>query len=245
MGIGASLAIGGITVFCFYQLINTAREIDHGYQVIIKSKRVLGLLVDVSSGQRGYQLTKDREFLETYQTTRPLIPLELKELVRISSENPFQTEKLSRLTLLVDQRLAKVDSVITKPLSTTEQSSYLTENKQNLDQIRLVLDEIVNEEYSLLTNRKDRLGILLLVSGTSIFALLLYEISILLFFQYVANQEIKTKEELEIKLTESYQLLDVTSDTVYNRFEKYLSKNGDDEYINSKLKEKLKVSTDN
>lgn len=238
---GTSLAIGAITGLCFYQLTNTVGNIDHTYQVVIKAKRVLGLLVDVSAGQRGYQLTKNKEFLETYRVSRPLVPLELKELVRITSDNPFQTEKLSKLSLLVTDRLLAVDTVIEKDLSTEEQKSYLLKSKNNLDEIRKIIDEVTREEYSLLNTRKDRLGLLLLVSGTSIFALLLCELFILIFSQYITDNEVKNKEELQIRLIEAYKLLGASAEDVYNKTEKYLNKNQKDEDIIEDLRNELKV----
>jgi len=73
--------------------------VNHTHEVIIESERFLSAMKDVETGQRGYLLTKDRDYLEPYIFGLKNAKSTFKKLQSLTEDNPKQQERL----LLIEQ----------------------------------------------------------------------------------------------------------------------------------------------
>ena len=73
LAIVAVAVIGGL----FFRDSNSRQrnrmEMERVQRVLISNERVLSLLMDIETGQRGFLLTGDRSYLEPYQNAKTLI----------------------------------------------------------------------------------------------------------------------------------------------------------------------------
>ena len=71
-GFALGLAIFSVVGFIAYrgthQLVESAHEETHTYQVLSDLDEVLSLAKDAETGQRGYILTGEQRYLEPYQS---------------------------------------------------------------------------------------------------------------------------------------------------------------------------------
>ena len=95
--------------------------VEHDAPVIANANRLLKLVVDMESGQRGFCITQQEEFLEPYNIAR----FEFHELLeaekKLVSDNPSQIEALERIYDLVEQwqeKAAKPEIAMARKVST-------------------------------------------------------------------------------------------------------------------------------
>ena len=92
-----ALIVAGAVLWAAYNLNVSMQWVDHTDQVIGGSQRVLRLLVDMETGERGYLVTGNDVFLQPYREASNAIDSEYRELHRLVADNPPQQARLERL----------------------------------------------------------------------------------------------------------------------------------------------------
>lgn len=75
--------------------------VDYTYEVIIEAHKIQKLMVDLETGQRGYIITGQEDFLDLYGTAKKRIFDDIKNLQVIVSDNPQQVAQLN----IVNQKI--------------------------------------------------------------------------------------------------------------------------------------------
>ena len=100
IGFGLALAIFVIVGVVSYrgttQLIAGSDSRKHTYEVLGRLEETLSLLQDVEIGQRGYALTGEESYLESYQTALGKIDKSLQEVRKLTEDNLRQQRRLAR-----------------------------------------------------------------------------------------------------------------------------------------------------
>jgi signal transduction histidine kinase len=102
-GAGLALALGLALLLALFWLSfrNTERLIAdadwrrHTYQVIAEIRGLLGALIDVQTGERGYLLTGDESFLVPYEQGRAEVTVRLARLRGLTADNPRQQRRIA------------------------------------------------------------------------------------------------------------------------------------------------------
>jgi signal transduction histidine kinase len=129
------------------------------YIVIDKITSTLSLMQDIETGSRGYIITKNQDFLEHYNTAVVNVYTIVKELQDLTSDNPVQQERLSKLEDLIKQKIeystGQIELVNTGKTDQAVGSVTNVIGKQLMDEIRQIIKEIENTEYTLLNDRSN------------------------------------------------------------------------------------------
>ncbi len=104
LGIGAYLSTE--------QLLETNRGVVHTHQVIEKLESVLSTLKDAETGQRGFVLTGEKEYLEPYAAASGLLGREIDGLGSLVSDDPVQAGELEQVKALTAEKLAELRETI-------------------------------------------------------------------------------------------------------------------------------------
>ena len=105
---------------------------------------------DVETFQRGFLLTGQERFFETYDGTVDLIWTNYDESKELTADNPGQQEKLHVLSDLIKQKLSLVHT------SVEQKERGINPGVAALDTGRVVMDSI-RKEISLLNSAEDKL----------------------------------------------------------------------------------------
>src|SRR5258708_4957167 len=101
IGFGLSLLLLIITSVASYSsiqnLLEGARRIDHTDSVIIKLDRIMSVLRDAESGQRGYLLTGDENFLANYEGAQDKMRAIVDSVEEMTADNPRQGKSIEQL----------------------------------------------------------------------------------------------------------------------------------------------------
>ena len=144
------LTVLGVFSFTSMQrLIQTARLLSHASRVINNAELVVKSCVDIETGQRGYVITADENFLEPFHESSGIIENYLDNLDSLTTDNVSQKNKVDTLRLLVRAQLRWTEKVIDSRKESFEKAQALVlegTGKQITDSIRACVGRIQREE---------------------------------------------------------------------------------------------------
>lgn len=94
------------------RMIDSDALVAHTHVVQKNIADLLTRTVDAETGERGYAITGDEEFLEPYRLALPEIDREYRDLRVLTADNPMQQQRLDVVRGQLDKRLAELANVI-------------------------------------------------------------------------------------------------------------------------------------
>jgi PAS domain S-box-containing protein len=147
-----------ISFFQSRQVNTAARMLSHTQDVLLRSEKVLTLLVDIETGQRGYVLTGQQHFLDPQKKGFKEVYAELAQLKSLLKENPLQVQRADTLAYFVDKKMAYVNTILnlydTKGQPEAQKVIETGEGKFYSDNIRALIDKIQAEQNALLAQQR-------------------------------------------------------------------------------------------
>mgnify|MGYP002777095296 CR=1 FL=1 len=211
-----------------------AYSVSHTNQVIGTSEKVISLLKDIETGQRGYLLTKDSLFLEPFNSAVLAITDSIASLKKLTSDNQNQQPKIDSLAILASKRVARSKKSIEdlRYRGLTTPPSMLSSGRRLMDSARIIISNIQKEEEKLLKQRKALLDIeTKSLNDTIITILCLLSIFILGAFIYnlLINKKLisqyETIAQLNKDLSKSYEELQTASEELHATNEELTTSN--------------------
>src|ERR1700755_451417 len=116
LGLGAALVFFLVSGWVAYLNIQTLREdnqkIVHSHQVITTLDGLLSTVKDAETGQRGFLLTNDEHYLETYSAALLSVTAQLDKLSQLTQDNPKQQDRIGPLKKHIDAKLSELKQTI-------------------------------------------------------------------------------------------------------------------------------------
>lgn len=168
-------------------LLHIRSKIDYSQTLIQESQSLQALLLDAESGVRGYSVTRDPDFLESYYRTQAALGDELAQFRALLQQDSDRSQLSQTMTRLVQQRLDLIEELLTKTQSqpqgapTRDLVPLFYQGKQAMDRVRQAVDDLEQQEQQALSRyfrERDRvtglstliLWVTLVVSLFSLFA---------------------------------------------------------------------------
>ncbi|KAF3886487.1 MULTISPECIES: sensor histidine kinase [Nostocales] len=149
----------------FQQLQQDKQWLIHTYQVLAIIDEVDDSLINAESGRRGYIITGNSLYLETYVENKPKIERTLKDLQKLTKDNVTQQNRLNKLQPLIAKRFASLDRSINlyqkNSSDIASQIAITNEDRAIRAKILAIRQELEAEEKRLLKQR-------LIVSNSSV-----------------------------------------------------------------------------
>jgi methyl-accepting chemotaxis protein len=165
--LAAGFGLAGLTLlliaFVSYRNTNTLIENDgwvaHTALVRTGLADLLSELKDAETGQRGYIITGDDNYLQPYQTALGSIKSSFDQVHGLTSDNPHQQQRWVALSPLIDEKAAELKTTIDlrKSQGFDAAAKFVATNqgKVVMDQIRAIIGQADQEEADLLKQRSD------------------------------------------------------------------------------------------
>ena len=180
-GFALLVAVVLIAVWLTLRQDSSTALVRHALEVENRLSSVLSLTQDAETGQRGYLLTRQDQFLGPYRHALAEIEPQLADLTRAVSDSPRQAASAARLKAATRDRMAVASEVLDRYQageSIPSLAARLEHGRRTMDRLRGVVGEMKAEEERLLgirTARAEREGLLLrmtlLISGVAVIAL--------------------------------------------------------------------------
>lgn len=136
--------------------------VTHTLEVETAIERLQRLLLEAESGQRGFLLTGEAEYLQPYLTAIAGYETELRHLRELTIDNPRQQKTVAELTPAITQRVALI-----KETTNLQESGQHDEavalvatgrGRTLMNKVRHSLEGMADEEQRLLVVRQQRLA---------------------------------------------------------------------------------------
>lgn len=151
------LALGVVSYRNTQRLFETSKQVTHTHDVLQQIEQVVSTAKDAETGQRGYVITGLDRFLEPYNAALTRLDGEVRELRRLTADNPAQQRRLDALEPVIAAKLAELQKVLDlrrdKSLEAAVDLVKGDKGRQLMEQIRDTLGQMAAEEQRLLQVR--------------------------------------------------------------------------------------------
>ncbi len=163
--IGASFALGlaifSTIGFIAYQgttqIVETSHKEKDTYQFLNQLEGLVTKIKDAETGQRGYIITNRESYLEPYNQSVKTVDQEIKNLYKLTKNNPNQQRRLENLEQQIHGKLTELQETIelrrTKGFTVASEVVLTDRGKNLMDDIRHTVGLMKNEEFDLLRER--------------------------------------------------------------------------------------------
>ncbi|WP_428330745.1 response regulator [Mucilaginibacter sp.] len=199
------LIVGILSYKSINQLESDSNMVEHTQKVIKTSTNLLQLMIDAETGMRGYVATNKDVFLDPYKSALPGIKKDIEQLRGLIPDNPIQVKRVDSLSALVNAQLNILKTNIeVRPIRGLDfmvQNNMLINGKQNMDNIRELIDHLKQTENDLLAIRKassaaaSSRALDTILVGSIVFLVII----VILFFYIQGTFERQKKTEAEVK----------------------------------------------
>src|SRR5713101_9252781 len=157
-GFGLALAIlvviGAVSYRSTTGFIESSEWVEHTHRVLEKLTDLVARMTDAETGQRGYVITGEEHYLEPYRSAIEAVDQRLKDLRKLTADNPNQQRRLDALEPLIASKFTELKDTIdlrkSKGFEAALRIVLTDKGKRVMDDIRKVASEIANEENELL-----------------------------------------------------------------------------------------------
>lgn len=160
------LSLGWAAYINFSRLDEASALDTHTFEVLLEVRGLMKSAVDRETGERGFLLTGDEKFLEPLEQGQRLFTEHLNKTQQLTHNNPRQQERIQQL-LRIDEKwvssylqpiLALRRDVSAGRAELPQLIARVREahGKQFMDELRAICDAMEQEEFELLSQRRQR-----------------------------------------------------------------------------------------
>lgn len=185
-------------------VIHTTNLQSHATLVLNNAERLIKSIVDLETGQRGYLITGNEEFLQPYYESSQELGHYLATLDSLTSSDKFQQARIDTLRRMVDGQVQWTKNIISVRQKNFEEARALVaggEGKKRTDAIRSIVKRIQNAEMDDL-NRGNLVSDKGLKEYQYSFIILCFIVLIIVtYLFYSLNKTLKARDEVETELS--------------------------------------------
>lgn len=185
-------------------LLRNQERVNHTNEIINKLDSVMSVLKDAETGQRGFLLTNNEDFLQPYNGALGKAAVLLNKVKQATNDNAEQKVDCIMLESVVNNRLSMLKMLIDKRRrSELIPDSMLVAGKGYMDQARTLIKRMQDREKQLLAARTENLNKFINLTPTLIVAasILGILVTIISFFRVLSdyNHRASLQHSLELK----------------------------------------------
>jgi methyl-accepting chemotaxis protein len=183
------LGIGAVAYRNLNVLSSTSLKVAQTHDVLYQIDLLLSELKDAETGQRGFIITGDEQYLEPYNNALASMPGSIGELRRLTAPYPEQQKRLDQLETVVAAKMGELKLVIDlrrKDADAAVKEVRTNRGRRYMDQARSIFSEMERDEHELLRQHAAGVeaaagnGKLTIVIGTIVCLLFLLTTAILI-----------------------------------------------------------------
>jgi PAS domain S-box-containing protein len=185
------------------RVIDSAGLESHATRVVNTAERIIKAMIDMETGQRGFLITGNEDFLEPFYESSRVIPAYLNTLDSLTMGSLQQQVKIDSLRRMVNIQTGWTNHVIDSRRRSFEEAQALVatgEGKQNTDMIRRIIYVIQEEELTMLRARNTITAESVQLFQYSFIGLVAMMMLIIFYLFYIINSTLKARNEAETEL---------------------------------------------
>ncbi len=173
-------------------------RVNHTFQVVEQLSMLISTLKDAETGQRGFLLTGEDQYLTPFTRAQGDLQLELSQLRALTKDNPLQLRRLDVMEPLIRAKMKELQETIElRRLGDVEAAMAMMRTdrgRETMDRVRGLVSEMEREEKALLAIRDQEwedatsLANLINLGGSALLMLLLVGTAYLLSRNHKARE---------------------------------------------------------
>jgi len=140
----------GVAYLNIQSLRSNNQQIMHTHQVIVGIDGLMATMLDAETGQRGYLLTGNAEYLQPYQRAVKEVDERLAHVQNLTRDNPTQTAYLAQARRHVAAQMAELDAIFdvrrNNGLNAALERFAVNSGKEEMDALRALAAQMNIEE---------------------------------------------------------------------------------------------------
>ncbi len=185
-------------------LLFSQKWVNHTNVVIYKLESIISVLKDAESGQRGFLLTGNPDFLTAYNGAEAKALNTIEEVSVLTKDNPAQKQPIAALRNITEERFDILQKLIdTKRLGINATTEQIKQGNDYMNEARSLVQQMENREQILLIARTENLNKFASSTPTLIVvvSLLSFIITLISFFKVNSDfdKRIKLQKQLQQK----------------------------------------------
>ena len=185
-------------------LLKSAALVRHTNQVVNYTNNILSTMKDAETGQRGFLLTGQEDFLNPYNGTKDSINRMISEVKTLTADNPQQQQSIAKLEDLINIRFTKLEFLIAQRRQNNKVDiEDLRQGRVFMNSIRQQVQDMNGQLQTILEQRTDKLDQFSENTPLFIIASALVALIIVVLFYFKIKKDIderiKLQEALEQK----------------------------------------------
>ena len=156
--LGMSLLIGAQTYLVGVNASRGASLVLHAMQMQLSLERLVSVLKDAETGQRGYLLTGAKDYLDPYDAATAEIHREIATLGKITRHDAGQQPQVKKLHRLSEAKMAELARTVALAQQSDVPGAIAVvrthQGKEIMDQIRAVVGNLNRRQEQLLRERR-------------------------------------------------------------------------------------------
>jgi signal transduction histidine kinase len=213
LGIVLSLAIMIYAELGYRRLETANRQMALALQMQATLNETLTLVIDAETGQRGYLLTGNVEYLDPYKASIPKIREHFHDLRELLAANgtASQRDRAGEFNNLVGKKLAEIEATLA--LNDTEGRDAAMQlvstglGKRTMDEIRTLTDTMARDQRHQLEEASTRWRDDIEFARVGMQVMTAFTVALLLVVLMLARREIRTREEKRLMMAEEQRRL--------------------------------------
>ena len=145
------------------KLINNSELVNHTNEVLIEAEAITSHMKDAETGQRGYLITSDPQFLQPYEGAYEKTTDSYNNLVELTADKPVQQKNLREVKALYEAKFGQMQNIIDMARKnanfvddTDARLREMIRGKKIMDDLRLAIERIKEEESTMLTEHLEQ-----------------------------------------------------------------------------------------
>lgn len=201
------MIVGVVSYSSTVHLINVSNLRQNSQNVLERLNVLLSTVTDAETGERGYIITGDEAFLEPFDNALKTVDRRIKDVQDLTSDNPNQQRRIAELKPLISRKIALMEDKIrlrrALQFSSAQAAVIAGEGKETMDQIRVLIRDMINEEKRTFNQRSAHAhasarNALFVITAGSVLALVV--VALATFF---ISRDIQERQSAERKIRES------------------------------------------
>jgi CHASE3 domain sensor protein len=145
------ISIAIVSYLCIKDLADDAHRTKQSEEVIAQLTTLLFTITEAETAQRGYIITGNNKFLESYKEAIPKINKLFRDLKELTSENKYHQKRIKIIDTLITNRLTMIKSLIdlrrTHGFEIVQREIASGKGRQLQIEIHNKIANMQNEEY--------------------------------------------------------------------------------------------------
>jgi PAS domain S-box-containing protein len=193
------LIVGAISYISLKSMLTSTRAVAHSSEIVQKLERLISAMKDAETGQRGYLLSGQANFLQPYQGAFVEAERLNKELTLLTQDNPVQQRNMNEISQVLRKRLGILQLMVAKKDRGEAITAIdLAAGKAGMDTLRSAVAKATKDEQLLLKERTTALERYTTIAPALILVALLLAVMISIYSFRKVAADIREKERLRL-----------------------------------------------